>query len=268
MDFYLTDFNIYLEDEIFSNVFTDKKSINKKKYNLVILDSYSSRSLRVKFDIAPSTPFVGMYGFYNGPDVNRTLFSFHRLNHLLGDINTEKRINEIAKTSLTISKNDKEVVKIQNFPEDFIVIALGGEWPFRTFTKWDELLEKMLNENNNLNIVFVGSSNGESYAKTIMDQFKNFNVFNCVSKFSFAQTAHIIEQGQILLCCDGGLMHAACAVNTSIIPLFARVNQQMRLTKSISAFPLFDNKDVNNINIDDIYNKYLEANELWISHDL
>ena len=257
----IADSDIYLEDKIFSNVFTDKKLIDQKKYNLVILDSYSTRSLKVKFDIAPSTPFVGMYGFYNGPDINRTLFSFHRLNHLLGYINTEKRINEIAKPSLTISENDKALVKVLNLPTKYIVVALGGEWPFRTFTKWDALLKKLLYEDNNLNIVIVGSSNGGHSAKIIMDQFENFNVYDCVSQFSFTQTAYIIKKGEVLFCCDGGLMHAACAVDTCIIPLFARVNQQMRLTNSTNAYPLFDNKDVNNINTEDIYKKYLEAKE-------
>ncbi|ALE02775.1 glycosyltransferase family 9 protein [Candidatus Pseudothioglobus singularis] len=257
----ITDSSIYSEDEIFSNVFTDKKLIIKKKYNLVIIDSYSTRSLKVKFDIAPSTPFVGMYGFYNGPDINRTLFSFHRLNHLLGYVSNEKRINEIAKPSLTISENDKEIVKIQNLPTKYIVVALGGEWPFRTFTKWDTLLKKILHADNNLNIVIVGSSNGGHSAKIIMDQFENFNVYDCVSQFSFTQTAYIIKKGEVLFCCDGGLMHAACAVDTCFIPLFARVNQQMRLTNSINAYPLFDNKDVNNINTEVIYKKYIEVKE-------
>jgi hypothetical protein len=35
----------------------------------------------------------------------------------------------------------------------------------------------------------------------------------------------------------------------------------MRLTNSTNAYPLFDNKDVNNINTEDIYKKYLEAKE-------
>ena len=37
------------------------------------------------------------------------------------------------------------------------------------------------------------------------------------------------------------------------------INSDMRLTKSDNAFPLFDINDVNNIEIDDIFKKYLEA---------
>jgi ADP-heptose:LPS heptosyltransferase len=95
-----------------------------------------------------------------------------------------------------------------------------------------------------------------------MNKFSNANIINYVSKLTFAQTACIIQHGKILFCCDGGLMHAASAVNTCFIPLFANVESDMRLTKSDNALPLFDKNDVNNIEIDDIFKKYLEAKML------
>ena len=63
----------------------------------------------------------------------------------------------------------------------------------------------------------------------------------------------------ILLCCDGGLMHAANSVSTPIVPLFARLSEQMQLTNSICSFSLFDELDVNNIPFEDICDMYLEA---------
>ena len=68
-----------------------------------------------------------------------------------------------------------------------------------------------------------------------------------VAKFTFNQTTEIINQAKLLICCDGGLMHAANAVETPIIPLFARLQEQMQLTSSIKAFPIFDPTNVNNI---------------------
>ena len=85
--------DLYKNDFIFSRIYTDKKQVNKSKYDLVIIDSYSTRSIHIKADIADSTPFVGMFGYYNGPEVNRVLFSYHKMNHLLGYVKNEDELN-------------------------------------------------------------------------------------------------------------------------------------------------------------------------------
>jgi len=54
-------------------------------------------------------------------------------------------------------------------------------------------------------------------------------------------------------------MHAANAVNTTIVALFARLTEEMQLTESNSSFSLFDKDNVNNILVEDILNKYKEA---------
>ena len=98
------------------------------------------------------------------------------------------------------------------------------------------------------------------------EKFANYNIFNCVAKFTFKQTAEIINQAKILFCCDGGLMHSANAVKTPIISLFARLEANMQLTESICAFPLFDKRDVNNILVEDILQKYKEACNIVENH--
>ena len=127
-------------------------------------------------------------------------------------------------------------------------------------------LEKLISRDNNINIILIGSGNAKDSAKVIFDKFSNHNVINCVAKFTFKQTAEIINQAKILLCCDGGLMHSANAVKTPIISLFARLEAHMQLTESICAFPLFDKRDVNNISVDDILQKYNDANNIVENH--
>ena len=78
--------NLYQNDFIFSKIFTHNNKVDSSRYDVVIIDSYSTRSINIKAKIAPFTVFVGMFGYYNGPEVNRVLFSFHQLNHLLGYI--------------------------------------------------------------------------------------------------------------------------------------------------------------------------------------
>ena len=255
---------LYQDDAIFSAVFTNTKEVNK--YDLVIIDSYSTRSIKVKVQVAPLTPFVGMFGCYNGPEVNRVLFSFHQMNNLLDYRKGEVEVNKIAKTSISISTKDQKFVNQAKLPSNYIAIALGGEWNYRTYNNWDKVIEELIRKDNNLNIILIGSENAKDYAKTILGKFSHANVFSCVAKFTFNQTAQIINQAEILLCCDGGLMHAANAFNTIIVPLFAYLNEDMQLTESNFAYTLFDKRDVNNIRVQDILQKYNEASNFADIH--
>jgi len=250
---------LYKDDFLFSTIYTDKKKVDKKKYDLVIIDSYSPRCIHIKSYIAKLTPFVGMYGYYNGPEVNRVLFSFHQMNNLLGYAKNEDEINKIAKTSISISCRDRDIIQKINLPSDFIAFAIGGEWSYRIYNKWDLIIEKLLTQDSDLNIVLIGSSNAKQSVKRIIDKFSGCKVYSYVDQFSFNQTAEIIRHASILFCCDGGLMHSANAVNTPIVALFARLTDQMQLTDSIRAFSIYDKNDVNNISVKDVLLKYKEA---------
>jgi heptosyltransferase-2 len=258
--------DIYKNDFLFSEVFNDIKQVGGRKYDLVILDSYSTRSIDIKVKIAGLTPFVGMFGYYNGPEVNRVLFSFHQMNNLLGYVKNENELNKIARAAISISSADQKIIKKTKLPASFIAIVIGGEWDYRNYNKWDCVIEKLISKDNNINIILIGSDNAKDNAKAIFDKFSNHNVINYAAKFTFKQTTEIINQAKILFCCDGGLMHSANAVKTPIISLFARLEANMQLTESICAFPLFDKRDVNNILVEDILQKYSEAYDLVENH--
>ena len=258
--------DLYKDDFLFSKVFTNIKQVGECRYDLVVLDSYSTRSIDIKVKIAPLKPFVGMFGYYNGPEVNRVLFSFHQMNNLLGYIKNENELNKIARISMSISSADQKLIQKTKLPSSFIAIVIGGEWNYRTYNKWDCVIEKLISKENNINIILIGSDNAKESAKVIFDKFSNHNVINCVAKFTFKQTAEIINQAKILLCCDGGLMHSANTVKTPIISLFARLEAHMQLTESICAFSLFDKRDVNNILVDDILQKYNDAYNIVENH--
>jgi len=181
------------------------------------------------------------------------------MNNLLGYRKSEIEVNKIAKTSISISTKDQKFVSDAKLPSDYIAIALGGEWDYRTYNNWDKVVEELIRKDSNLHILLIGSENAKDDAKTILGKFSHANVISCVAKFTFNQTAQIIKQAQILLCCDGGLMHSANAVNTTIIPLFARLSEEMQLTENNCSFALFDKTNVNNILFEDILQKYYEA---------
>ena len=48
--------------------------------------------IKIKSKVAPKIFFVGIYGYFNGPEVNRILFSFHQMNNLLGYAYSENEI--------------------------------------------------------------------------------------------------------------------------------------------------------------------------------
>ena len=250
--------HLFINDGVFNNIFSQADELRTISYDLVILDSYSSRTIKVKSNLLPLTSFVGMYGYYNGPEVNRVLFGFHRMNQLLGYIKSEEEINQTAKALLSISNEDNQLVRNLKLPEDYISIAIGGEWVYRTYNNWEELIKKLIYREPQLKIVLVGSSNASRFANELIEKIPPANLISCVNKFSFKQTAAIINKSRFLICCDGGLMHAANALKTPILPLFARLTPQMQLTDNIISFSLFDDEDVNNIEVNSILAQYIK----------
>lgn len=250
--------NLYNNDQIFNTIFTKKEDIDSNKYDLVIIDSYSTRSINAKYKVAPKVNFVGMFGYFNGPEVNRVLFSFHRMNQLLGYAMGDIELSNIAKCSISISKPDERFVKNLKLPLNYIAIAIGGEWKYRTYEKWDKVIQSLFEIDNDLTILLLGSKNAESSLPKLFKSDTTFNIINCVNKYTFNQTTEIIKGAKLLICCDGGLMHSANAVDTRIISIFARLSPKMQLTKSIKAETLYDQKDVNNILVKDIITKYKE----------
>jgi len=248
---------IYNNDKIFKNTFYEARNLKGKVYDLIILDSYSTRTINLKNKLFPNTHFVSLFGFFNGPEVNRALFSFYRLNNLLGQKIPSSEIRQIARPSMDISQ-----VKYIKLPNEYITIAVGGEWKYRTYKNWPEVVGIIIRKYKDIKIVIVGSENGIVYAKSIMSIFPEGQVFDCVGKFSFKETAKIISKSKIFMGCDGGLMHVANCFKRLLVPLFARLDPKMQLTESMLAFPVYDQNDVNNISIDAIIESFDNAFKL------
>jgi ADP-heptose:LPS heptosyltransferase len=257
--------HIYEDDLVFNNIYTSETEVKKSTYDLVIIDSYSTRSMRIKSKIASDIYYVGVYAYFNGPEVNRILFSFHQINNLLGNFKTEDEINLLAKNSITISENDQEIIE-QITPKKYISFVLGGEWSYKTYEKWSEVIEKIIAANKELHIVFIGSENAKFISKKIIKFFPQALIYNFVSKLTFKQSVEVMRRSDLVFCCDGGLMHAANAVNAKTITLFARLTPEMLLTKDTSSLNLYDKQNVNNISSREILSKYYKATNLFDNH--
>jgi heptosyltransferase-2 len=260
----LKNAHLYLDDKYLRKIYTNSEDVRLIKYDLVILDSYSTRSMKMKVSISPNIKYVGLFGFFNGPEVNRTLFSFHQMNHLLAYPKSEEEINKISNNIITISNKDKKIVR-EIIPKIYITIVVGGEWKYKIYKKWGDLIEEIISGNEKINIVLIGSKNAQNESKELLERFDSDQFFNLVSKLSFNQTAEVIKQSQVVICCDGGLMHAATAVGASIIAILARLSPEM-LFANANSLSLFDNKDVNNINVEDILLEYDKLTSLFDNH--
>ena len=42
---------------------------------------------------------------------------------------------------------DQEIVQSIGLPAEYITIALGGEWKYRTYNQWNEVIEKLVANN-------------------------------------------------------------------------------------------------------------------------
>ena len=260
VDLYTDEKNshLYLNDKYFNKIFTNCNDLYTREYDLVILDSFSSRTIKIKAKIAPKIIFVGMFGYFNGPEVNRILYSFHQMNYLLDYPMIEEEIIDNAQNSLSISRKDQEIV--QNIiPKNYITISLGGEWKYKTYQKWKEVLNQLLLDNKNIKIIFVGSNNALIPSKQLLKSFPDDQLLNFTSLLSFNQTAEVIRKSEVFLCCDGGLMHAATALNAKIVALFARLTPEMLLSRNTNLYSLYDKENVNNIRPSKVISKYYEA---------
>ena len=250
--------HLYSNDEYFNNVYTELKDIDTLGYDLVIIDSYSSRSIKVKSIIAPKISFVGVFGYFNGPEVNRILFSFHKINHLLGYIKSENEINSMAKNSISISQNDCNIVD-NLVPKKYITIVLGGEWHYKIYKNWEKVIDQIILNDKKLKIIFIGSANAKQASKELIGKYPQKLCLDFVERLSFNQSIEVARRSEVFLCCDGGLMHAANALGVNSISLFARLTPKMLITKCTKSFNLFDSKNVNNIPVKEIVDMYLEA---------
>ncbi len=98
-----------------------------------------------------------------------------------------------------------------------------------------------------LQLVLLGSENGEAPAREILDRFPDKNIVDCINKYDLARTAAVVDKCTLLLCADGGLLHVAGAVATPTVCLFAQEYPAFRYTPSDSFRALRSEQDVNEI---------------------
>ncbi len=200
-------------DSLFERVLSPSNGVVKglriEKFDLVVLDSFSPRTLDIKIKASPSTPFVGIYGFLNGYEVHRTIYAFRRLEKLLG-------IKSLATTRLRLASDGSHHIRSITRPR--LGVGIGGEWEFRTYKHWPIVLANLVSLD--LDIILLGSENGLKDAAEIFHLFGD-RVMNLVSRTSLKEAIEQLRACDAFLGADGGLWHIASACGLPSVSLHA-----------------------------------------------
>lgn len=216
-------------DSVFVQVHADIATVERRVYDLVILDSFKARCLRDKLQHLRSLPFVTMRGYFSGPEFNRTLFSFYRMRQLLG-MTADVGLAQM-RPSLESSGAERASVDAIMIGGGALAIAVGGVVAERIYPHWAEVVGLLLEQKLVEKVVLVGSENGGAMAQRIVARYGGAPVIiNCVGEYSLGATMEILRRCAWLACSDGGLMHLAAAGGTPVVALFDQaVSPQMRI---------------------------------------
>jgi len=234
---------LYLEDPYFDMVFSDPIILRSERlvFDLVICDSYSPRVLWRKLLVAPLTPFVGLYRYVNGFEVHRTRFAFERMEQLLGNSCT----NYSQRPVLGFS-----VADLTRHPLIDVCIAVGGEWQFRTYKHWPEVVRQLVLRGCSVSL--VGSKNGVEAAAEILAVEPA--ICSTVGQLSLREVMVEIYRAKVFIGADGGLWHIACAMSIPSVVLFAdcqifdeKGNRVTRETDDILCEVVYDRSSVSNL---------------------
>ena len=213
--------DLYRHDAVFDQTFTEVPAAaerhRRQPYQMVIIDAYGTQGLRAKRAIAPDAPFAGMWGFVNGYEIHRTIFSFRRIAAL-----TRQTIHLPLLPSLNAAQwSLPSGVALP--PEGSIAIVVGGEWDFRTYRHWPVVARALARRHP---LVLLGSSNGKAHAQQVMQALQEGestapHCIDLVGRLTLTETAVALARCRAMVCADGGLWHVGCALGVPSVVLFA-----------------------------------------------
>lgn len=240
--------SLYAHDNVISRVTADAAEAARGAYDLAIVLGASSHNLRGKLAHFRSLPFVSLHGYYNGPEFNRTLFGFYRLDQLLGGHASEAEIAAVARPHMVAGADAVAAVDALALPQRFIALALGGVRDWRTYARWPEVVAALRRAGTNEPIVLLGAANGRDAGAAVVAASSSAQVIDRVDRHTLPEVHEILRRSALALAADGGLLHVAHAAQTPTVSLFAeRIDPAYRLTAASRSTALYHPREVSAI---------------------
>ena len=239
---------LYASDEIFAHAYGDPAEAAGNDYDLAVVLGASSHNLREKLGHFRRLPYVNLQGFYTGPEFQRTLFGYFRLDQLLGGGAEEAAIRATARPSMTVSDAARAAVAALGLPNRFVALAVGGVRGFRTYARWPAVVAALRETGVEEPIVLLGAANGRAARDAILAGPGSTNVIDRVDRHPLPEVFEILRRGTLAACADGGLLHVAHAAGTATVSLFAeRIEPEYRLTPANRSLAFYSATEVSDI---------------------
>lgn len=237
------------KDKLFNLVESDPKLIKPKNYDFAIVTNFTWKALRHKFLYVRELPWISIYGEFNGPEINRGLFSTKRLAELTNQILSETEEDLHAQQKLVFLNN--EITQESRLKS--VALAIGGVDRNRTFTNWNALIIE-LEKIGIRDVILLGNSNGSIEANTINNP--SVKIQNFVSKTSLIECRNLMQKTKLIIAADGGLMHLAATTTTPVIGIFnSEIDPIWRLPKHLVKYAVqSQSRSVEDVEISNIIN--------------
>jgi ADP-heptose:LPS heptosyltransferase len=138
---------------------------------------------------------------------------------------------QLLPTEMEIEFYPDKYEKIENLPDNYIVIHPSKTWPSRSWEKerWQGLINRL--NSMNIPIVLIGKDSSESGTYNINKPVYDLDVkngLNLINKINIHQTWHILNRSSIVVTMDSGILHLAGTTDSHIIQLGSSVDPRLR----------------------------------------
>ncbi len=239
---------LYADDEVFAHAGSDAQEAARTDYDLVIVLGASSHNLRPKLSHFRRVPYVNLHRWYTGPEFQRTLFGYFRLDQLLGGHTDPAWILARARPHMTVANSTRATVAAIGLPPRFVVLAVGGVRGFRTYGHWPAVVDALREAGVDTPIVLVGADNGRAARDAIVAGRDDMNLIDRLGRHALPEVFEILRCSAVAVCADGGLLHVAHAAGTPTVSLFAeRIQPEYRLTPANRSLAFYSAVEVSEI---------------------
>lgn len=250
---------LYRSDDVFTQAESSPAQL-PGDYDLILLHSASSRSIKDKLAHYRKLPFAHVHGFYTGPELNRTLFSYYRIAQLRGLNVSEAEIDRVACPSMRASAEEEAAVERLGIPGNAIVMAIGGVRDWCTYFQWPQVLRGLHEAGVRRPVVLIGSDNGLAMRDEIVASDTGMTLIDRVAQHTLGEVQALMRRSAMVVCADGGLLHVAHTAGVPVVTLFAGISEpRFRLTAANRTTWRYGAKWVNDVPAEELVRCIVDA---------